>query len=601
MQFHPLEFHEEFSFLPKRSVFDKGGPEGQKGEEPPKKTAEQVATDAKEAAIKEALGKSGDVGDIKKDAETKVDAADAEQKIKDDAKKKLEQHKAEFEQAKAYIGLRTTTRATLDQFKGKDANWQFENLDQLEKAKQELAKNKFAEEALKTELDAKIAEVQATAETYYNESNTKAGELVTTLLQGGGMEEISQAFSVLAKLQGNKVNKYKGLAADKQGPMAKATDASVASLLKAIEDAQGKLPDADKENFKTLYGGALDLAKKADSNFNASREGDIGWKAGAEEYLAMSVAQSKAISARESIPRSDNFADNFYVSNPADLDKWNQEKWGPTITAYKQALKDFDEAKKLTANNKPGDSTKAKDLFDKARNGFLAVKAAADGYAKEKTDKLKGDADTAKTGAEGLQTEADLAWKKIPENKALQDYGRKLGGSSTEGLWADGVKLLESAKKLYDEGKYDEAKTEYGKAEEKFKKSKEGYEDAMKNYTTTTEHIAKRIEEARDHHANADKSASDATFELAVKNYLRETFQGMKPEEAALIENSSFPIFYTAGDVDKKVNVVITKQGDEYVPTFTVVETFNPANSAGGGGTGGADAGAPLPGGTPEA
>lgn len=466
-----MYFPKEKFFLPKRAVFDKGGPEGQKGEEPPKKTAEQVAKDAKEAAIQDALKKEGDVGDIKKDAETKVDATDAEQKIKDDAKKKLEQHQAEFEQAKAYITLRTSTKATLDRFKTMDANQQFENLDQLEKAKQELAKNKFAEEALKTELDAKITEVQGKAETYYNESNSKAGETLSVLTQSPDMKTITEAFNLISRLQSNKVNKYKGLAPDKQGAMAKATDTSITNLLKAIDEAQGKLPDADKENFKTLYGGALDLAKKADANFNNSREGDIGWKAGAEEYLAMSVAQGKAIAARESIPRSDNFADNFYVSNPADLDQWNQEKWGPTIAAYKQALKDFDEAKKLTANTKAGDSAKAKELFEKARSGFLAVKAAADTYAADKKqEEEKKKTEEEKTAAEGSKKDAQGAWDKIPANKALQDYARKLGGAGGDvnGHWGKGEQLLA-------DGKFVEAKAA-------FEESKKGYEKAMTDY-----------------------------------------------------------------------------------------------------------------------
>jgi hypothetical protein len=468
-----MHFPKESFFFPKRAVFDKGGPEGQKGEEPAKKTAEQVATDAKEAAIKDALAKEGDVGDIKKDAETKVDATDAETKIKDDAKKKLDLHKAEFEQAKEYIAARTAAKAVLKEFEGKDNNWQFENMDRLEKARQELAKNKLSEKDkdFLTALDTKIADIQKNAESYYGGINEKAGEQVTVLTQSPDMKGITEAMDILAKLQACKVSKYKGLPADKASAMAKITDTNITNLMKAVEDAQGKLPDADKENFKTLYGDAFKMAKTADSNFNASRNGDTGWKAGAEEYLAMSVSQGKAIAARESIPKSDKFADNFYVKNAGELDQWNQEKWGPTIAIYKQALKDFEEAKKLSANTKAGDSTKAKDLFDKARNGFLAVKAAADTYAADqKQEEEKKAKEKEKNKAEASKKDAQAAWDKIPDNKVLKDYARKLGGAGGDvnGHWGKGEQLLK-------EEKFAEAKTA-------FEESKQGYEKAMADY-----------------------------------------------------------------------------------------------------------------------
>jgi len=487
-----MKYKQNPLFFPKRLVFDTKGPEGNKSEEAPKKTADQIAKDAKESAISDAMKKEGDVGDIKTDAETKIDATkDADDKTKLDAKKKLDDHKADFDQAKAYIGLRTKAKTTLKQFdESKDNNWKFENIDQLEKAKDDLSKNKFAEAELKTSVEAKVTEVRATAETYYSESLNNAGEQVSVLTQSPTMEEITKAYELMSKLQANKLTKFKGLAADKMGTLAKDTDTNIANLIKAIDEAQGKLPEADQQKFKDLYSDGLKIAKTADSNFNASRNGEPGWKAGAEQYLAMSVAQGKALTAKEGIPRSDKAHDNWHVNDASELDSWGAQYAG-TVAIYKQALTDFDAAQKLSANKNAGDSTKAMALFDKARQGFMAVKGAADAQKQGETVKEE------KTNAETAQTEAkktmDGSQKYLDENlvtvgnAALLDYARTQGGSGEKGAWADGIKAFNEGVALLKEGKNAEAKTKLGEATTKFDTSKTGYEKALADYNKMVE------------------------------------------------------------------------------------------------------------------
>lgn len=398
---------------------------------------------------------------------TKTAKADDSDQIKTErlqATKKIEAAKVEFEKILALVKRKIELKANVAKIDtSKDFLHAHDELVKLEKENEALKKEGMPDEPSVAE---KRTELNDDSEQYYDGLSNKVDEDVTRLKQIDAdklkSEDVNFLMVSVAELQQAKFNKYPGL--DPQTDT-KDYEEKIKNGVTQLDDSTAKLKDPDLvDSLKRFKFAQVNLAGAESSGAAAKESGHL---AGAEQYMAMVLAEQEARRVWASLPRIDDPKNNWrgdkIGDDPTKSGQWDTN--GENYKNYIAAQKDFSEALALASINKdPGDSYKATVLFKSAADKWRLVVEKAD--LKKETD-MKEQPESKML----LSKFADVAGKKVlekylkPEHKALLELAK--GEKKVEAKDVDG-KLKEMAAATTELDKLlkdlDTAREAYGKS-----------------------------------------------------------------------------------------------------------------------------------------
>lgn len=489
--------YSKFSLKNSRLVYDSTADKPKVEGEKPKVDAQVIAEAARQQAIDEALNAEGESGDIAAAAKTKIDNnKDADQETKDAAKKSLDSKTSEFEAVKQYLVNRAKIKKLSDTVdKTKDQNTRLDYLPQLEEAKKTLSASPYQDGVKATlfqSINGTIQKIEAEAKDQYTSEISRASTLNS--IPDFTEQEFFESITAISTLEGFRLSKFRGVKADEQGTMDKDSSTALTNLIKKINDHKDTLSDDAKKKFESDYQDSFKLLSYAHTTFDASRTetADKGWKAGAEQFTAMAVAQSKANDIQKSIP--------------SDID-WTDAKYASSKAVYDEAVKNMAEGKTHVGNSKPTDSLDGAKAFEKARIGFLEVKAAIDAVNdKETTEKdttlEKGNAKTA----------YEAMWKFWNENikgkPALEKYAK-----------SKGLSLEQKADGIYKDSK-EHTKEEYAQAAKDYTAADKAYQETLKVYTEMKANAESSFKGALDRIKSDMKINTEDEMKKVVQDYM---------------------------------------------------------------------------------
>lgn len=418
------------------------------------------------------LKKKNEVGDIKTEAEAavlraisklnKVEVKNDDEKGKKerrDASEKIHKARNQFEAVLGLVKRNIELKAAVAAIKpDKDFLNAVEKLAPLEKERDALKAAGLPED---TSVDAKKVEIRNLAKGYYDGVASKLDKELT-IASKNPKDEVVAMMTAVSELQQAKFNKYPGLA---DGTDTKAYDAKIAEAVKKIEANAASVNDPEfTDSLKRFKFAQTNLAGAESSGAAAKESGHL---AGAEQYMAMVLAEQEARRVWASLPRIDDPKNNWrgdkIGDDPTKSGQWDTN--GENYKNYVAAQKDFNEAlAKAQINENPGDSYKATMLFKSAADKWRLVVEKAD--LKKETD-MKEQPESKNL----LSKYTEVTDKKVlekylkPEHKALIELAK--GEKKVEAKDVDG-KLKEMAAATSDFDKLlkdlDTAREAYGKS-----------------------------------------------------------------------------------------------------------------------------------------
>lgn len=395
------------------------------------------------------LKKKNEVGDIKTEAEAavlraisklnKVEVKNDDEKGKKerrDASEKIHKARNQFEAVLGLVKRNIELKAAVAAIKpDKDFLNAVEKLAPLEKERDALKAAGLPED---TSVDAKKVEIRNLAKGYYDGVASKLDKELT-IASKNPKDEVVAMMTAVSELQQAKFNKYPGLA---DGTDTKAYDAKIAEAVKKIEANAASVNDPEfTDSLKRFKFAQTNLAGAESSGAAAKESGHL---AGAEQYMAMVLAEQEARRVWASLPRIDDPKNNWrgdkIGDDPTKSGQWDTN--GENYKNYVAAQKDFNEAlAKAQINRDPGDSYKATLLFKSAADKWRLVVEKAD--LKKETD-MKDQPESKML----LSKFTEVTDKKVlekylkPEHKALIELAK--GEKKVEAKDVDG-KLKEMA------------------------------------------------------------------------------------------------------------------------------------------------------------
>lgn len=397
------------------------------------------------------LKKKDEVKDIKKEATDAVNRvkgrlpkAGEDEKSKIDRKNaedKINAAQAKFEAALALAKRNIELKAAVAAIKpDKDFLNAVEKFAPLEKERDVLKAAGLPED---TSVDNKKLEIRRLAKVYYDGVASKLDKELA-IASKDLKDEVVAMMTAVSELQQAKFNKYPGL---DDGTNTKAYDAKIVAAVNKIEANAASVNDPEfAASLKRFKFAQTNLAGAESSGAAAKESGHL---AGAEQYMAMVLAEQEARRVWASLPKDNDLSKSWRgdkIGDDLDTSCWSKD--GDNYKNYVAAQKDFNQALALASINKdPGDSYKATNLFKSAADKWrLVVEKAEEEREKkaaEKKDAEKKDAEKSESKAKTLKDKlSKTTARKLLEKDTLKDYDdaiAKMTGNLSDYVGAKGL------------------------------------------------------------------------------------------------------------------------------------------------------------------